>query len=441
MSEATAPLHPQPLHAVAAVGQPSVLRVGLLGCGVVGSEVARILLDEAERISSAAGVKLELARVAVRHVDKARSVELPPGTVTDSALDIVSDPSIDLIIEVIGGIELPRVLLSVALRSGKSVVTANKELLASCGQALAETAEDSEVDLFFEASVGGAIPIVRALRDPLTADLPTRITGVINGTTNFILKRMEEQECDLGEALEEAQRLGYAEQDPTADIEGGDAAAKIAILASLAFEGWVSSEDVSRKGITSVTLSDLLGAKALGYSVKLVATAERPRGTIFLKVSPALVRRDSSLGSLEGALNAVCVESHNAGSLVFQGLGAGGVPSASAVVGDLVAAARNRLSGAVAPLTSRIAESRSSLSPVGVASRYFLRIEGAGCEPPLEIVQKGGLSVGHSVPLTEGEGVALVTEPTELPKVKAAVQILSRCGFKMGDPIPVLEVE
>ena len=362
---------------------PAVLRIGLLGCGVVGSSVARILLQEAEKVSSAAGVKLELARVAVRDPAKIRPVELPPEIVTTDAGAVATDPSVDILIEVIGGLDLPRALIVSALSAGKSVVSANKELLGVEGRRLAQVAEEYETDLFFEAAAGGAIPIVAALRGSLAAEDITRIIGVVNGTTNFVLEQMESG-LDLRAAVEAARVRGYAEQDPRADLEGQDAAAKIAILASLAFEGWISVEEVECAGISSLTPEVVVRARSLGYAVRLVAAAERSGGKVSLRVGPALVERDSVIGKVPGAVNAIEVTCTNGGRLVFQGQGAGGDPSASAVIADVVAAARNRALGVRSPLVAQ----SSSLEPTRAAPlRELELVNGSGLDGILPVVE------------------------------------------------------
>lgn len=424
---------------------PAVLRVGLLGCGVVGSAVARILLEDAETVATAAGAKLEVVKVAVRDLFKQRPVRLPRGLLTTDAAAVVGDPTIDIIVEVIGGIDLPRELIAGALNQGKSVVTANKELIACSGRYLASIARDEQRDLFFEASVGGAIPILSALRNALAADSVKRIVGVVNGTTNFILNRMIGSRSDIDSALRDALQLGYAEQDPTADLKGVDAAAKVAILASLAFDGWVTAAHVPKKGISSVTVKDLRAAQALGYSIKLLAVAERLDKRATLRVGPALVSDDSALARLPDVMNAVLVECERAGPLVFQGRGAGGEPSASAVVGDVVAAARNLLDGRFTPLVAQ----RSSLwvsSSDRSWSRYFLRLDPGGRKyaegKVVETIESTGVQVEarHSA-LGQAADVSVVTAPINPESLRVIDASAERAGFRIQSGFPVVEVE
>ncbi|MGH3425003.1 MAG: homoserine dehydrogenase [Nocardioidaceae bacterium] len=329
------------------------LRIALLGCGVVGTEVARLLTRDADELERRVGARLELAGVAVRRLGREREIDLDPALFTTDAVGLVTRDDIDLVIEVIGGIEPARELILAALESGASVVTANKALLAEDGAALFEAAAKSERDLFFEAAVAGAIPIVRPLRDSLSGDRVDRILGIVNGTTNYILDAMTTTGAGFSEALDDAQRLGYAEADPTADIEGFDAAAKAAILASLAFHTRVTISDVHREGIADVSAADVRSAHDMGCVVKLLAICERyetPDGSaISARVHPAMIPADHPLASVREAYNAAFVQSESAGQLMFYGPGAGGPPTASAVLGDLVGVARNRLAGVSGP--------------------------------------------------------------------------------------------
>jgi homoserine dehydrogenase len=324
------------------------LRVALLGCGVVGSQVARLLHEQADDLAARIGAPVELAGVAVRRLGLARATDIPTELFTTDAMGLVSRDDIDLVVEVIGGIEPARSLILAALEHGASVVSANKALLAEDGATLFAAAEKAGRDLFYEASVAGAIPILRPLQESLAGDRVTRVLGIVNGTTNFILDRMATLGSGFSEALEEAQELGYAEADPTADIEGFDAAAKAAILASLAFHTRVTAMDVHREGISEVTASDVASATEMGAVVKLLAICELIEGpdgpSVSARVHPAMIPREHPLASVREAYNAVFVESEAAGQLMFYGPGAGGAPTASAVLGDLVSAARNRLS-------------------------------------------------------------------------------------------------
>jgi homoserine dehydrogenase len=323
------------------------LRVALLGCGVVGSEVARILVEQADDLAARVGAPVELAGVAVRRKQRPRDVPVDPALFTTDAHALATRDDIDLVVEVVGGIEPARSLILAALEHGASVVTANKALLAEDGGTLFTAAEKAGRDLYFEAAVAGAIPILRPLRESLAGDRVTRVLGIVNGTTNFVLDRMDSSGAGFSEALEEAQQLGYAEADPTADIEGFDAAAKAAILASLAFHTRVTAADVHREGITDVTATDVASAREMGCVVKLLAICDLVHGAggeaVSARVHPAMIPRSHPLASVREAFNAVFVESEAAGQLMFYGPGAGGAPTASAVLGDLVTVARNRL--------------------------------------------------------------------------------------------------
>ncbi len=323
------------------------LRVAVLGCGSVGSQVVRLLREQADDLTARVGAPVELAGVAVRRLEATREVDVPDGLLTTDAAGLVARDDVDVVVEVIGGIEPARSLILSALEHGASVVTANKALLAEDGPTLFEAAEKAGVDLYYEAAVAGAIPIVRPLRESLAGDRVTRVLGIVNGTTNFILDAMDSSGAGFAEALEEAQQLGYAEADPTADVEGFDAAAKAAILASLAFHSRVTASDVHREGITDVTAGDMASAREMGAVVKLLAIAElREVGgeeAVAVRVHPAMIPRSHPLASVREAYNAVFVESEAAGQLMFYGPGAGGSPTASAVLGDLVTVARNQL--------------------------------------------------------------------------------------------------
>jgi homoserine dehydrogenase len=323
------------------------LGLALLGCGSVGSQVVRLLRAQHDDLSARIGAPLRLVGVAVRRPDAPRAADVPADLLTTDAEALVSRDDVDLVVEVIGGIEPARSLILAALENGASVVTANKALLAEDGATLFAAAEKAQRDLYFEASVGGAIPILRPLRESLAGDRVRRVTGIVNGTTNFILDKMDTLGSGFAEVLEEAQELGYAEADPTADIEGYDAASKAAILASLAFHTRVTAADVYREGISEVSAADVASAREMGSVVKLLAICELrdgPHGpAVSARVHPAMIPRAHPLASVREAYNAVFVESEAAGQLMFYGPGAGGAPTASAVLGDLVSAARNRL--------------------------------------------------------------------------------------------------
>jgi homoserine dehydrogenase len=325
---------------------PERARIGLLGCGIVGGATARILTEQADLLGQRAGVDIELARVAVRNLSKRREVDLPKDKWTSDAWSVVEDPSIQIVIEAIGGIEPARDLILAALNSGKHVVTANKELMSTLGQEVMGAAERSGVDLLFEASVAAGIPIIRSIKESLAGERVTRVMGIVNGTTNFILSRMSDTGESFAQALSEAERRGYTELDPSADIEGFDAAAKLAILASIAFNARVVAGDVYREGISGVTPEDIKAARDLGYEVKLLAVAERIDGQISARVHPSMVPRAHPLAAIGDVFNAVFIEGEEVGELMFFGRGAGGPPTGSAVVGDVIEIARNIATGA-----------------------------------------------------------------------------------------------
>ena len=321
----------------------SVVRVGVLGCGNVGAAFIELVERQADIIEERTGVRLQVARVAVRNVSRDRDVELPDGVVTRDAMSVVNDPTVDLIVEVIGGIEPARELISAALSHGKPVVTANKELLANVGHELWAQSDAAGVDLLFEAAVAGGIPLIRALRESLRGEPITRVMGIVNGTTNFILTKMTDEGADYSAALSEAQRLGFAERDPTADVEGFDAGAKAAIIASIAFGARVVAGDVYHEGISGITAADISIARRLGYVVKLLAIAEQAEQSdpVAVRVHPAMVPLSHPLASVRDSYNAVFVEGDAVGSLMFYGRGAGGSPTAAAVLGDVIDAAVN----------------------------------------------------------------------------------------------------
>ena len=322
------------------------LKIGQLGCGIVGSAVLRLLDRNASDIAQRVGARLEVERIAVRNLSKERDI---PSSLHDKLTtdphEVVQDPSIDILVEVMGGIEPTRALLLEAIAAKKHIVTANKELLASLGGELFAAAEANGVDLYYEAAVAGGIPLIRPLKESLAGERVSKVMGIVNGTTNFILTRMSEEGLSFAEALGEAERLGYTELDPTADIEGFDPAAKAAILASLAFNTRVVSGDVYREGIADITAQDIAYAKRLGYEVKLLAIAEEQDGEVAVRVHPAMIPHTHPLASVRDNLNAVFVQGADVGELMFYGRGAGGPPTSVSVVGDITTVARNVLSG------------------------------------------------------------------------------------------------
>jgi homoserine dehydrogenase len=382
------------------------VRVALLGCGNVGSEVVRLLHEQADDLRARIGAPLRLVGVAVRRLGRNRG-ELPVDRAlfTTDALGLIKHEDVDVVVEVVGGIEPARTWLVEALHAGKSVVTANKALLAEDGPTLHDAATAGNADLYYEASVAGAIPLLRPLRESLHGDRIRRVTGIVNGTTNFILSRMDASGAGFHEALEEATALGYAEPDPTADVEGFDAAAKAAILASLAFHTRVRAADVYREGITEVSAADVASAKAIGGVIKLLCVASSQGGAVSVRVHPTMIPRSHPLASVTDAFNAVFVEAEAAGQLMFYGRGAGGAPTASAVIGDIVAVARNRLAGVRAPSESTYADLR--IRSMGeVVTRYHICLDVADRAGVLAVI--AGVFAKHDVSIQtvrqEGRG-------------------------------------
>ncbi len=331
------------------------LRIAVLGCGNVGAALVGILQDRSDALAVQSGARLAIAGIAVSDLDAPRPDHVPRELLTTDAAGLVADPSVDVVVELIGGLEPTGALVRAALDSGRPVVTANKALLASPdGVALRTLARERGVDLLYEAAVAGAIPLVRALRESLTGERIHRVMGIVNGTTNFILTRMGEQGADYESVLAEAQSLGLAERDPTADVEGFDAAAKAAILAGVAFGYDVSDDAVLREGITGISADDVDFAQRAGYVIKLLAVVERAGvDGLSVRVHPALVPTSHPLAGVRDAFNAVFIEGEAAGELMLYGQGAGGLPTASAVVGDLIDASRNLLAGTTAPAPDR----------------------------------------------------------------------------------------
>jgi homoserine dehydrogenase len=412
-------------------GSDQPLRVALLGCGTVGSEVVRLLERDADDLASRIGRRLEIAGIAVRRPHRRRDLSVDPSLLTNDAAALVARDDVDLVVEVVGGIEPAKTWLLSALEHGKSVVSANKALLAAEAGALHAAAAASGADLYYEASTAGAIPILRPLRESLAGDHVTRVMGIVNGTTNFILTRMDETGGSFSEALEEATALGYAEADPTADVDGFDAAAKAAILASIAFHTRVTAADVYREGIAAVTSADMASARAMGCTVKLLALAERSdtEPGVSVRVHPAMIPTAHPLAGVREAFNAVYVEAESAGQLMFYGRGAGGAPTASAVLGDLVAVARNRVSGGRGPQDS--AYLNLPVLPMGhTLTRYHVSLDVADKAGVLSSV--AGAFAQHDVSIStvrqEGHGddasLVLVTHVASDAALAATVEDL-----------------
>jgi len=380
---------------------PASLRVALLGGGTVGTEVARLLTQDSSDFSARVGVPVELSAVAVRDLSKSRP-GIPKDLLTDDALAVATSGA-DIVVEVMGGIEPARSLILAAMAAGSSVVTANKALLAEDGASLYEAAQKFGVDLYFEAAVAGAIPLIRPLRESLAGDQVIKVMGIVNGTTNFMLTRMDEDGADYAEVFDEANALGYLESDPTLDVGGHDAAAKAAIIAELAFHTRVTIDDVYCEGITEVTTADMKAAREMGFAIKLLAVAERTDAGVIVRVHPAMIPRDHPLASVRLSFNAVFIEAESAGQMMFYGRGAGGAPTASAVLGDLVAAARNRLSGGQGPGESTYLD----LPVLGIGeaqTRYYVNLDVADKPGVLASIASAFAENGVSIQVVRQDG-------------------------------------
>jgi homoserine dehydrogenase len=372
----------------------------------VGAALVELITRDADVIASRTGVRLEVGRVAVRNVAKERAVQLPEGTLTHDAEAVVSDPGIEVVVEVIGGIEPARMLILQALKAGKPVVTANKELLANVGGELFEAAAAAGLDLLYEASVAGGIPLIRPLRESLAGERIRRVMGIVNGTTNYILTRMSEEGASYSEALAEAQSLGYAERDPTADVEGFDAGAKAAILATIAFGRHVVAGDVYREGIAGVTAVDISFASRLGYVVKLLAVAELVDDRVAVRVHPAMIPSTHPLAAVRDSFNAVFIEGEAVGELMLYGRGAGGMPTASAVLGDLIDAAHNLRAGGAG---RSVALPRARICPIDeLSSQYYLSME--VLDQPGVLAAIGTVFAEHGVSIRSMEQVGMGEE-------------------------------
>jgi homoserine dehydrogenase len=423
--------------------QTEPLRIALLGCGVVGSAVARLLTENAGDLTARVGRPLEIVGVAVRRPDKDRSeTGVDAALFTTDAHDLVTRA--DVVIEVIGGIEPARTLILAAMKHGASVVTANKALLAEDGPRLYQAAQDCDVDLYYEASVAGAIPLLRPLRESLVGDDVYRILGIVNGTTNYVLDKMDSTGAGFADALEQAQALGYAEADPTADVEGFDAAAKAAILASLAFHTRVSAKDVYREGITDVSAADIKAARDMECVVKLLAICERMKGNevkgadpaggkdprgglgaeggISVRVHPAMIPRTHPLAGVREAFNAVFVEAESAGSLMFYGQGAGGDPTASAVLGDVVAVARHKVVGGRGPGESTYKD-LPILSMGQALTRYHIRLDVS--DRPGVLAQVAAAFAEHSVSIETVRQQPLAPDPESPGEGRASLVVVT----------------
>lgn len=388
------------------------VRIGLLGCGNVGAAFVNLVNERANAIAERTGIQLSITKVAVRDAKANRGTSLPADAFVTDVNSVVEDPNVDLIVEVMGGVSPAREAITAALGKGKPVVTANKALLAETGAEMFAVADATGVDLLFEAAVAGGIPFIRPLRESLRGEPIGRVMGIVNGTTNFILSKMTEEGADYADVLREAQRLGFAEADPTADVEAFDAASKCAIIASIAFAADVRAVDVHREGITSIGSADIAIARRLGYVIKLLAIAERTEGSnqLSVRVHPAMVPVTHPLASVRDAYNAVFVEGAAVGSLMFYGRGAGGDPTASAVLGDVIDAAVNLKKGTHAMLGSFV---RPAFTPIDdTTSEYLLSLEVLDQPGVLHAITgvfaKNGVSIRAAEQVGIGESARLV---------------------------------
>ncbi|MEY4990887.1 MAG: hypothetical protein RIS08_1113 [Actinomycetota bacterium] len=401
------------------------IRVALLGAGSVGSNVARLMLENHQELAQRVGAEFELAGVLVRDLNSSRP-GVPKDLLTTDAESLIL--SADIVIELLGGIHPAKEYVELALNSGADVITANKALIAAHGSELSDLAEQLGAQLYFEAAVAGAIPIIRPLRESLAGDKVNRVMGIVNGTTNFILDRMESTGADFADALAEATALGYAEADPTADIEGFDAASKAAILASLAFHSEVPVEKVHREGITSVTALQMETAREAGYAVKLLAICERVGEGLVARVHPTLIPLDHPLAAVRGAYNAVFVEAESAGRLMFYGAGAGGPQTASAVLGDLVSAAKRHLAGGPG-LADSVHANLEALPVQRIQTRYQITLA-VSDEPGVlaaiaSVFAQHGVSVETVSQSSAVNGAALLTVMTHRASEQALEQVVS----------------
>ena len=409
------------------------ITIGMLGCGVVGSQVARLLQDDEQELSERSGALLKLSKVGVRTAGAREGVN--SSLITTDLQSIVSDPKINIVIEVMGGIEPAKSLILEAIKNGKSVITANKALLATHGHELFNAADAAKVDLYYEAAVAGAIPIIRSMRESLAGDQITRVMGIVNGTTNYILTKMHEDNREFADVLKEAQALGYAEADPTADIEGFDAAAKAAILSGLAFHTRVTVSDVYREGISNITLEDVAIAKSMGHVIKLLAIAElTPADEISVRVHPVMIEKSHPLASVRDAFNAVFVEAESAGPLMFYGRGAGGQPTASAILGDVVAVSRHIALNSIGQRETDYAD--RNIAPIETTkTKFLIRLEVEDKSGVLAAIAKVFADQGVSIQTVDQNGrdadaeLIIVTHRATEGELKATVEALKKMSM------------
>lgn len=405
--------------------------IGLLGAGTVGGALVRRLVGESDAIAAKTGLVFDVRRIGVQNLERVRDFEVTDGLLTDDPFAVVSDPSVDIVVEVMGGQNPAGDLILAALEAGKPVISANKELIAVRGPELIAAAEKSGVPFLFEAAVGGGIPIIRPLSETLAGESIDRVLGIVNGTTNFILSQMADFGTSYVDALEEAKLLGYAEPDPTADVSGADAAAKAAILASLAFGTWIGIDDVYFEGIESITADDISFADGFGYTIKLIAVCERSDVGVSARVHPVLVPIDHPLAAIRGATNAVFIEGKAFDSLLFAGPGAGGDPTATAILGDVIDAARETLAGAqVAP---RIRFSRGAIAAFeDIQTEWYVRLMVDDQPGVLAKIASGFGESGVSIRSVWQEGfdtqasLVVVTHTAAEAKQRAAIDSLKK---------------
>ncbi|TCP28931.1 homoserine dehydrogenase [Scopulibacillus darangshiensis] len=394
--------------------------VGLLGFGTVGSGVVHLLLQEQEQLGERAGCPIHLEKVLVRDKEKLRKIKLDDDRFTVDASDVLDNPNIDIVIEVMGGIEETRQHIHRALRNKKHVITANKDLMAVYGSELLEAASDNGCDLYYEASVAGGIPILRSLTDGLAADRIQKMMGIVNGTTNYILSKMNREPVTYEEVLKEAQALGFAEADPTSDVEGLDAARKMVILSHLAYSVPVNLEDVSIEGITEVAQKDILYSKKLGYAIKLIGIAELDNQMIDISVQPTLLPERHPLASVENEYNAVYVYGESVGETMFYGPGAGELPTAIAVVSDLISVVKNMYHGTCGDHIFLPRREKICKPDEAIKTQYFIRLhlkdEPGAFSKMTDLFKKQGVSLEKLIqePLDDHQSaeVAIITHET-----------------------------
>jgi homoserine dehydrogenase len=351
------------------------INVVLVGCGTVGGGVWKVIEGNQDIISKRVGIEIAIKKVVEKDIDKAKAAGVPASLITDKWEEAINDPDVDIVVEVIGGTTIAGEIIKAAMRAGKCVITANKDLLAQDGEELYRIADEKGVDILFEASVGGGIPVIRPLKECLSANRIEAIYGIVNGTTNYMLTKMSQEGCDYNDVLAEAQEKGYAEADPTSDVEGYDSARKLAILASIAFNTRVSFNDVFVEGITRITAHDIMYGKELNYAVKLLAIGKENDGKIEVRVHPAFIPQSHPLASVNDVFNAIFIKGDAVGDVMFYGRGAGEMPTASAVVGDIIDSARNILKGTKGRLSCTCYDHKEKEAVGDIRTKYYVRMK------------------------------------------------------------------